>query len=63
MHLVITTLRENLEKLIYGPFKIHVKSREWADILLRMIDGPCCDEQVWKTYVAWFYVFWLPGGA
>lgn len=27
-------------------FKIHVKSREGADILFRMIDGSCCDEQV-----------------
>lgn len=54
MHLTTATLRVNWENLICGPFEIHVKSREWADTLFRMIDGPCYDEQVWRTYAAWF---------
>lgn len=52
MYLTTESLRENSENLICGPLKIHVKSRDWADILFRVMDGPCCDEQVWKTYAA-----------
>lgn len=48
-------IKEEFRELRCGSFRIHAKV-EWADILFRMIDGPCWDEQVWKTYATWFCV-------